>query len=263
MNSAASDDWVLAYAAAADAGPSRVGGKAWNLARLDQLGFDVPAGGVLVAEAERAFSQTGEMPADVVAAMRCFLANSGLDTVPLAVRSSAAAEDSPTASFAGMHDSVLDVRGADRVLDAVRVCYASMHAPRAIAYRERLGLTDRSAAFGVLICAMVPNIVAAGVAFSVDPRTGRRDRLAITAGPGRADRLVSGAVNAEELLVAVGAGAFQVVARSGPRALPEAEYLRLARLVKRVEWALATARLHRMWSGRSTAGASAFCKPAP
>jgi pyruvate,water dikinase len=115
MNSALPSDWVLPYAAAADAGPSRVGGKGWNLARLERLGFDVQIGGVLVADAQRASSQIGELAPEVVQAIRGFLASTGLEAVPLAVRSSAAAEDSPRASFAGTRDSVLDVRAADEV----------------------------------------------------------------------------------------------------------------------------------------------------
>jgi pyruvate,water dikinase len=215
-----------------------VGGKGWNLARLDRLGFDVPAGGVLIADAQRVFGETGELPPEAEAGIRQFLATHGLESAPLAVRSSAAAEDSPTASFAGMHDSVLDVRGADAVLRAIRVCYASMHSARAIAYRKHFSLSDGSAAFAVLTCAMVPNILAAGVAFSVDPRTGRRDRLAITAGRGRGDALESGALTSEEVLVSTGAGACQIVEQTGPGVVSEQEYLRLARLVQRVEWAL-------------------------
>jgi pyruvate,water dikinase len=233
-----SSDWVLSYAAAFEAGPARVGGKGWNLARLDRLGFDVPAGGVLIADAQRVFRETGELPPEAEAGIRQFLATHGLESAPLAVRSSAAAEDSPTASFAGMHDSVLDVRGADDVLRAIRVCYASMHSARAIAYREHFGLSDDSAAFAVVACAMVPGILAAGVAFSVDPRTGRRDRLAITAGRGRGDALESGVLVPEEVLVSIGAGACQIVEQSGPGVLSEREYLRLARLVQRIEWAL-------------------------
>lgn len=171
-----SNGLLLPYADAVTAGPSVAGGKGWNLGRLARYGFDVPAGGVLVADAYRAhlaaagldapLAALADVPADraadpatatlldevrrgleatplpvsVTEAVRAFLAESGLDGVPLAVRSSATAEDGSGAPFAGMHESVLSIVGADAVLDATRQCYASLWTPRALGlYANRPG----------------------------------------------------------------------------------------------------------------------------
>jgi hypothetical protein len=83
-------EWVVGYPAALQAGPGVVGGKGWNLARLDHFGFSVPRGGVLIAEAHR-----HGLSDAVIGAVADFLSKTGLDSVPLAVRSSATAEDSP------------------------------------------------------------------------------------------------------------------------------------------------------------------------
>src|SRR5262249_56574882 len=102
--------------------------------------------------------------------------------------------DRATASFAGIHSSVLNVRGADAVLRAIMECYASLWTPHALAYRRRLGLSDEQVACAVVLCAMVP-AMSAGVAFSCDPRTGRRDLVTISAVHGLGDALVSGRGN--------------------------------------------------------------------
>jgi pyruvate,water dikinase len=133
-------EWVVGYPAALQAGPGVGGGKGWNLARLDHFGFSVPRGGVLIAEAHR-----HGLSDAVIGAVADFLSKTGLDSVPLAVRSSATAEDSPTASFAGVHDSVLNVVGLEGTLAAIRTCYGSVESPRARAYRERMGFREGNA----------------------------------------------------------------------------------------------------------------------
>jgi pyruvate,water dikinase len=229
-------DWVLSYFEALAAGPAVVGGKAWNLARLGRYGFQVPPGGVLVADAYRAVRAGANPP--IEQSVREFLERAGLADVPLAVRSSATAEDSSAVSFAGVHDSVLDVRGAAAVLDAIDRCYASLWTPRASAYRRRLALADEAVACAVLLCQMAAPPIAAGVAFSCDPRTGRRDRLAISAAPGRGEAVAQGTVAAEEISVSIAHAPFVVADRRGPRVLSDEAALRLARLVVRIEWAL-------------------------
>jgi pyruvate,water dikinase len=274
---------VLSYADAVTAGPSVVGGKGWNLGRLARYGFDVPMGGVLTADAYRAHLagadvesllaalvdvpaeraddsevarqltavrqaiEAAQVPPAVVDAVRRFLGESGLDGVPVAVRSSATAEDGSAASFAGIHESVLGVVGLDTALDAVRACYASLWTPRALAYRRRLGLRDDEVAGGVVICRMVSEPggpasppAAAGVAFSCDPRTGRRDRLVLNAAPGLGDALVGGRVQPEEIEIALDdLGVRGIVRRDGPAGvLTDGQALRLGRLLLRVHWAL-------------------------
>jgi len=91
----------------------------------------------------------------------------------VAVRSSATAEDLPSASFAGQQASLLNVRGEDELLDAVRRCWASLWSARAIAYREREGIDQQTVKLAVVVQRMVPAEVA-GVLFSANPVTGAR-----------------------------------------------------------------------------------------
>ncbi|HEY7419747.1 MAG TPA: PEP/pyruvate-binding domain-containing protein, partial [Ktedonobacteraceae bacterium] len=114
---------------------------------------------------------------EVEEAVHTFLAEAGLADVPVAVRSSATTEDSATSSFAGMHESFLHVTGQQAILQAIKGCYVSLWTPRAFAYRRKLGIVDEAVACAVLICKMIAGPgysppVAAGVAFSCDPRTG-------------------------------------------------------------------------------------------
>jgi len=111
----------------------------------------------------------------------------------VAVRSSATAEDSAIASFAGVHESFLNIREFSNILKAIKGCYASLWTPRAVAYRRKIGLTDNEVAAAVVIMELIP-AEAAGVAFSCDPLTGRRDRIAITANFGLGESVVSGSI---------------------------------------------------------------------
>jgi phosphohistidine swiveling domain-containing protein len=230
-------EWLLGYPAALQAGPAVVGGKGWNLARLDHFGFPVPRGGVLVAEAHRHFLRHGEVSTEVIDALTNFLSTIGLVSVSLAVRSSATAEDGPTTSFAGIHESVLNVVGVEATLAAIHTCYRSLEAPKARAYRERMGLPDDTVHCAVVLCAMVPTVVAAGVTFTADPRSGRRDRVLVSATPGLGEALVGGRIYPEE--VEIDTARYTLVQRSGPRVLTTDQYGRLARLGVRIEWALA------------------------
>jgi pyruvate,water dikinase len=149
------------------------------------------------------------------------------------------------ASFAGIHRSVLGVCGLEAVLGAIKACYASLWTPQALAYRRRLGLTDEAVACSVLLCAMVESTAggppfAAGVAFSCDPRTGRRDLVTISASHGLGEAVVGGRVNPEEIAVSVADYRQQVVGRHGEsgRILTDDQVLALTRLVLRVHWAL-------------------------
>ena len=108
-----------------------VGGKAAGLAELIRRGERVPAGFVVT---------TGAYRAQVVPVAEVVAAYDKLGGGPVAVRSSATTEDLPDASFAGQHDTVLDVTGAAEVLAAIETCRASLHSPRAVAYREAHGL---------------------------------------------------------------------------------------------------------------------------
>lgn len=109
--------------------------------------------------------------------------------LPVAVRSSATAEDLPTLSFAGQQDTYLDVTGLDDLLRAVRACWASLWTGRAVQYRQAGGVSH-DAEVAVVVQAMVPCDVA-GVAFSIDPLTGE-DAVVIEAVPGLGDALMNG-----------------------------------------------------------------------
>ncbi|MBS1118440.1 MAG: ppsA [Deltaproteobacteria bacterium] len=120
----------------------------------------------------------------------------------VAVRSSATAEDLPGASFAGQHESYLDVRGHAAVIDAVRACMASLFTDRAIVYRRERGYADRSVALSVGVQKMVrSDLASAGVIFTLDTETGFRDVIEITGAWGLGETVVKGRVNPDEFTV--------------------------------------------------------------
>ena len=110
-----------------------------------------------------------------------------------AVRSSATAEDMPTASFAGQHESYLDVVGVEAVVDALRRCWASLFTERAVTYRQRNGIAHSSVKMAVIVQRMVL-ADASGVMFTADPVSGDRTVVAIEACAGLGEGLVSGVV---------------------------------------------------------------------
>lgn len=273
------NSYLLTFEEAAYSGAGLAGGKGWNLGRLRRYGFQVPAGGVLTSkvyrtlldtpargsllpqieaisaeeadgpeaaarlQAMRQAIETAKFPGEVEAALARALADWDLLRCPLAVRSSATSEDSATASFAGIHRSFLNVTGMEAVMAAVKGCYASLWTPRALAYRRRLGLADSRMDCAVVICEMVGGAggpAAAGVAFSCEPRTGRRDLITIAAVRGLGQVLVDGEITPEEITVQYSNFSLQVPDWSGPatRVFSEAQVLELARLAQRVQWAL-------------------------
>ncbi|ACZ84882.1 PEP/pyruvate-binding domain-containing protein [Streptosporangium roseum] len=210
-----------------------VGGKAANLGVLTAAGLPVPPGLCVTTEAYRrvteqagledvldalAVTAAGEtrvlnelagrarelvlsapVPADIADAVRRSAHG------PVAVRSSATAEDLPHASFAGQQDTYLNVIGADAVLDAVRRCWASLWTDRAVAYRAANGIDHRAVLLAVVIQEMVQSEVA-GVMFTANPVTGRRREAVIDASPGLGEAVVSGAVNPDHFVVDTATG---------------------------------------------------------
>ena len=118
------------------------------------------------------------------------------EVVPCAVRSSATAEDLPTASFAGQQDSYLNVVGTRAILERVRRCWASLFTERAVTYRIRNGIDHRRVQMAVVVQRMVFATVS-GVLFTADPITGNRKIVAVEATFGLGEALVSGLVNAD------------------------------------------------------------------
>ena len=110
---------------------------------------------------------------------------------PVAVRSSATAEDLAYASFAGQQDTYLNVIGDDALIEAIQGCWASLWTDRAVSYRSANGIDHRSVALAVVVQQMV-EATAAGVMFTANPLTGTRHETVIDASPGLGEAVVSG-----------------------------------------------------------------------
>jgi rifampicin phosphotransferase len=210
-----------------------VGGKAANLGELMRCGLPVPAGFCLTTQAYRratasaglddvhaALARTApddlaglaglaaearrlvlaaDVPADIADAARAAYMALGTDA-PVAVRSSATAEDLPFASFAGQQDTFLNVVGVDAVLAGVRQCWASLWTDRAVSYRATHGISPSTVSLAVVVQRMVDADVA-GVLFTANPVTGRRHEAVIDASPGLGEAVVSGSVNPDHFVV--------------------------------------------------------------
>jgi pyruvate,water dikinase len=172
------------------------------------------------------------MPEDLAAAIAHALARLGSQRA-YAVRSSATAEDLPTASFAGQQDTYLNVVGPASILEHVSRCWASLFSERAVTYRLRNGFDNRKVRMAVVVQQMVAP-QAAGILFTADPITGNRKVSAIEATVGLGEALVSGLVNADIYKVRDG----EVVARTKRQeqtTLTDAQAVRLTALGRRIE----------------------------
>ncbi len=204
MGSAAPCPWVVTLDQAPEIGEPLLGGKAWRLVRLRQSGFRAANGFCLTTAAYRQFVAHNALqrvialelgrkplesmrweelwdaalrirsmflkatiPSALVAAIGDYHDTLGQEK-NLAVRSSAPGEDSARASFAGIHESILDVAGSDDLLNAVRVVWASLWSDAALLYRRELGLDPLKSSMAVLVQDMVEGEVS-GVAFGRDP----------------------------------------------------------------------------------------------
>jgi len=121
-------------------------------------------------------------------------------SVPVAVRSSATAEDLPTASFAGQQDTYLWIQGADQVITHVQHCWASLYTPRAIAYRIKNDFPHKKVLISVGVQKMV-NSKAAGVMFTINPTNGDISKVLIEGNWGLGETVVSGSVNPDKFVV--------------------------------------------------------------
>ncbi|MEU9184282.1 rifamycin-inactivating phosphotransferase [Streptomyces sp. NPDC048484] len=179
--------------------------------RLDQLSRldpdDREAIGTLSAQIRRTIEGIA-IPDDLAAAITRALAGLG-EQAACAVRSSATAEDLPTASFAGQQDTYLNIVGPTAILQHVSRCWASLFTERAVTYRRRNGIDHRTVHMAVVVQRMVlPH--AAGILFTADPVTGNRKVATVDAGFGLGEALVSGLVNPDVFKVRHG----EVVART-------------------------------------------------
>jgi pyruvate,water dikinase len=123
-----------------------------------------------------------------------------LDPLPVAVRSSATAEDLPTASFAGQQDTYLWITGGDKVIENVRKCWASLYTPRAISYRVKNEFPHEKVLISVGVQKMV-NSRAAGVMFTLNPTDGDISKVVIEGSWGLGETVVSGSVNPDKFVV--------------------------------------------------------------
>ena len=317
------DAWILPLDAS-DPSLSVAGGKGASLARLVDAGFPVPPGFLLPTSAYQAYVAHNELnpfiestlegldalddpaaleaasaairerfaggtlPPELEAALREAYAARG--EPPVAVRSSATAEDLPELSFAGQQDTFLNVTGEGALRRAVVDCWSSLWTARAIGYRARSGIANEGLALAVVVQEMAP-AEAAGVLFTADPLSGRRTEMVLEATLGLGEALVSGQVEPDRFRVdaatgrilerALGAKAISIRPQQGGgtvtrtedaarrQALPDeaiAELVRLGRQVDRlfgapqdIEWAWAGGRV---WLLQSRPITSLFPVPA-
>jgi len=140
----------------------------------------------------------GKMPEEVASAIK--LAYTGLGCIPVAVRSSATAEDLPEASFAGQQDTYLNIIGEYQVLDAVKRCWASLWTARAIAYRMKNHIKQEQVSIAVVVQKLVFSH-GAGVMFTQNPINGRRGEMVINAAWGLGEAVVSSLVTPDTIIV--------------------------------------------------------------
>lgn len=206
---------------------STMGGKGASLQRLAGLGFRVPPGFCLTTAAFRAQLAgtiggapvasaddmervatalvagplVPEVRSALAAAVGTLVDTVGASGLPprFAVRSSAVAEDGSAASYAGLHETELDVAPAG-VEGAVRRCWASLWSPSAVAYRDRREREPEEAAMAVVVQALVP-ADASAVVFTCHPVTGREDQLVITSTRGLGDAMVAGTITPDTTVI--------------------------------------------------------------
>jgi phosphohistidine swiveling domain-containing protein len=172
-------------------GIALVGGKAAGLAEMIQAGERVPEGFCITTVA-------GELSDGL--RQQIVEAYERLGAGAVAVRSSATAEDLPHASFAGQHETILNVRGADALIEAVQRGRASLGSERAVAYREAGGFGDAAVRMAVVVQRMV-DPAAAGVLFTANPITGTRTEMVVDAVAGLGDVVVDGSVAADHYVL--------------------------------------------------------------
>jgi pyruvate,water dikinase len=222
-----------------------VGGKACNLAVLHRNGFDVPKGFVVTTEAYlqhtasedisdaikkwigNTASNDSLMLEKASTAIRDIVAKIDLpDTLveairtsyerlgggPVAIRSSATAEDLPDASFAGQYDTFLNIEGLNRICETVKRCFASMWTSRAIAYRNNSDIPHDGMALAVVVQRMVRPF-SAGVLFTTNPLSENNNQMMIESNFGLGDSVVSGQAVPDRFIIAKQAHGYSVVCK--------------------------------------------------
>lgn len=172
-----------------------------------------------VAATLREVLATAALPTELVAGLTAaYRSLAGDGDLPVAVRSSATAEDLPTASFAGQHESFLGVEGVEELLVAYRACVASLFTDRAVAYRDEHGFDHRRVALSVGVQRLVrSDLGAAGVMFTCDPDTGFPGVVVVDAVWGLGESIVGGQVEADRTMVLRRGGLFVLPTRVGAK----------------------------------------------
>ncbi len=161
---------------------------------------------ITIGEKARSLILSGTFPTDIIDALneayQTLSSDCGIKNLDVAVRSSATAEDLPTASFAGRMESFLNISGEKQLLDAAHRCYASLFTDRAIKYRHDMGFTGIDVAISVGVQQMVRSDKASsGVAFTIDPDSGFENGIIINSSWGLGENIVQGRVTPDEWLV--------------------------------------------------------------
>ena len=176
-----------------------VGGKAANLSRLARMYYRVPDGfslPVTVMDEAYPLDLRNEITTAISDLMDCH----SLPDFIAALRSSAVDEDGATASFAGQHETFLNIVGADAIIEAVTRCWESARSERALEYRRQQGLSMGHPQIAVFIQQLVASDVSA-VVFSANPITGNRDEVVINASWGLGESIVGGTVTPDTFIV--------------------------------------------------------------
>ncbi len=158
--------------------------------------------GKIVREAFLKVDLSEQLQEEIEAAYKDLSESYGSEKVDVAVRSSATAEDLPGASFAGEHDTYLNISGSDNVIQAARRAMASLFTDRAISYRVDKGFDHFDVALSVTVQKMVrSDIAASGVMFTIDTETGFKDTVQISSSYGLGEMVVQGKVTPDEFIV--------------------------------------------------------------
>ncbi len=175
----------------------------------DYASFDRDSAAILAAARMGALA-AARMPEDVAQAIRSAYAELSTQGEAVAVRSSATAEDLPEMSFAGQHETFLNIVGEAELMAAVQRCWGSLWTPRAVAYRARNEIPAEQVRMAVVVQRLVPADVA-GILFTANPVTGERDEVMINAAWGLGEAIVGGLVTPDTIVAQKASG--EIVSR--------------------------------------------------
>ena len=227
--------WIKHFTEIDDADLPLVGGKGLNLGKLTAAEFPVPSGFCVTTEAYRTTVKTVDaanseavqavaLPSSLLSEIVTAYNQLGADRV--AVRSSATAEDLPTASFAGQQDTFLNISGTSELLAKIKACWASLWSDRAVVYRREHGIEDAQLAMAVVVQTMVDAEVS-GVMFTRNPTGG--DELVIESNWGLGESIVSGEMTPDHFMISRESGNLiretvvskrKMIVREGVQAVP-------------------------------------------